>query len=90
MSEFVIPWLTLQPIPVLALGFTLILELLDVVAARIAVVFSPVITIAVALAQLIADLVSDLPHLVDGDVRVLAPVCVVSASIHNRRTKQKR
>lgn len=81
--------LTFRPVPVLALIIASALELVDVLARGITVVFSPVGTITVVFFQLIADSVSHLPHIIDRLVRVFASVCVVSAAIRGRCSEEK-
>lgn len=74
MSELVIPCLTFRPIPVVASVLTRPLKLIDVIAVRIAVVFSPVITPAGVLIQVVADGFGHPVGFLDGGIRVLAPV----------------
>ncbi|KAM3076384.1 hypothetical protein ACMFMG_012175 [Clarireedia jacksonii] len=73
--------LALSPVPVLSLVLTLFLELLNVIAKRVAVILGPVGTIAIVLLEVVTNLVRDSPVLIHRFVGVLASVCIVAASI---------
>jgi hypothetical protein len=81
--------LAFSPVPVLALVLALLLELLDVVAKGITVVFGPVVTPTGVFSEVVTDVLGDFVHFLNRLVWVLTPVRVVTAGIDGRNSEKE-